>query len=84
MIVLASLFARTGVQFFVRCSIYVALLALVIIVRLVHRRSTRKKLDHLTKEMMKQTEKDDQGKYPWEYEDSKAHSWDNEETHTRR
>jgi len=84
MIVLASLFARTGVQFFIRCSLYVVLLVLVIVFRLVHRRNTRKKMEDRTKYMMEHTEKDENGKYPWEYEDSGVHSWDNEDTHTRR
>jgi len=44
--------------------------------RMIHRKKTRKRIDEQTKYMMEHTKKDENGKYPWEYEDSGRHVWD--------
>ena len=76
MIILASLLARNGIQFFIRLMLFLSLWILVMVFRMIHRIKTRKRFDEQTKYMMEHTKKDENGKYPWEYEDSGRHVWD--------
>ncbi|AYM02951.1 hypothetical protein [Levilactobacillus yiduensis] len=66
MIALTTIFAYKKVQFFIRMSIYVVVGGLALFVRWRNRKKTRKRMDDRTKEMMKRTKKNKDGKYPWE------------------
>ncbi|WP_125545240.1 hypothetical protein [Levilactobacillus lindianensis] len=66
MLVLTSIFAYKKIQFFLRLSIYFVLGIVVLVFRSIHKRKTRKRMDERTEYMMKHTEKNDEGKYPWE------------------
>lgn len=76
MVVLVSIFSRNGVQFFLRCLFYIALWIIVMVFRIVRRKKNRKRMDKQTEYLMKYTEKDKNGKYPWEYKDENAkYAW---------
>ncbi|MFD1455915.1 hypothetical protein ACFQ44_09585 [Levilactobacillus lanxiensis] len=62
----AAVFASKKVQLFLRMSIYVVVGIVVLVVRRINRKKTRKRLDERTKHMMKNTKTDENGKYPWE------------------
>jgi len=66
MIILTSFFAYQKVQFFLRVVLYLALGTLALVVRFYRKKETRKRMDERTKLMMKNTEQDENGKFPWE------------------
>jgi len=54
------------IKTFIRLFIYLVLGSLVIYIRHRNRKKTRKEMDEDTKRMMRNTPKDENGKYPWE------------------
>lgn len=70
MVILTSIFAYHNIQLFLRLMIYFFMWSLVMVFRFLHRKKTRKRMDERTKYMMKHTEKDKDGKYPWEIKDN--------------
>ncbi|WP_047999364.1 hypothetical protein [Lactiplantibacillus herbarum] len=50
----------------IRLVIYIVLGGLVLYIRHRNRKKTRKEMDEGTKKMMRNTPKDENGKYPWE------------------
>lgn len=56
----------SAIKMGMRLIIYIVLGGLVIYMRHRNRKKTRKEMDEATKKMMRNTPKDENGKYPWE------------------
>ncbi|KRM12020.1 hypothetical protein ABTQ33_01050 [Paucilactobacillus suebicus] len=63
--VLGATYLHT-IQMFMRLVIYVVIGTAVLVVRHRHRKRNEKRMDRRTKKMMKNTPRDENGKYPWE------------------